>query len=143
MPVRVVLCPVDFSQTSEEALRYAVSIAPRLGVRELHVVHVHQPPTVTLPTGAVLEESMPEARLRAARALEGLAKRYSAHDVTIVPHLADGVPYEAILAKAAELGADLVVMGTHGHRGLKHVVLGSVAERVVRRSPIPVCTVRS
>ncbi|HEY8428676.1 MAG TPA: universal stress protein [Sandaracinaceae bacterium] len=142
MPVRIVLCPVDFSQTSEEALRFAVSIAPRLGARELHVLHVHQPPAVTLPSGAVLEERMPEARLRAARALEDLTKRYSAHDVVVVPHLADGVPYEVILAKTAELGADLVVMGTHGYHGLKRALLGSVAERVVRRSPVPVCTLR-
>jgi nucleotide-binding universal stress UspA family protein len=141
VPIRKILCPIDFSSTSEEALRYAVSIAAQLGARELHVLHVHQPPAVVLPDGSMMAE-LPDARRHAARALEDEAKRYSAHDVTIVPHLSDGVPYEVILAKATELGADMIVMGTHGHHGLKHVLLGSVAERIVRLSAVPVCTVR-
>lgn len=142
MTIRSILCPVDFSATSEDALRYAVSLAATLGAGELHVLHVHQPVMAAFPDGMVLPDIVGEARRHAARELEDICKRYSAHDVNVIPHLDEGVPYQVIVARARTLGADLIVLGTHGRGGLTHFVLGSVAERVVRASDVPVCTVR-
>ena len=82
------------------------------------------------------------ARGRMARQLEDLAKRYGSHGVDLSTRLVDGIPYAAIVEHAQEIGADLIVMGTHGRTGIAHFLLGSTAERVVRASRIPVCTVR-
>lgn len=139
MTIHAILCPVDFSAPAEEALRYAVSLAARLGVEPVHVLHVHQ---AALVSGHEASDAQKAARDHAARQLEDIAKRYSVHDVEVVPHFVDGVPYEGILSEAARLGADLIVMSTHGRSGIAHALVGSVAERVVRQSPIPVCTVR-
>ncbi len=144
MSIRTILCPVDFSATSEEALRYAVSLATQLEVSEVHLLHVHQPPAVLLPDGTAAEpEGAADARQHAARELEAMAKRYSAHGADVIPHLVDGVPYEVIVREASALSADMIVIGTHGRTGIKHALLGSVAERVARLSPIPVCSVRT
>lgn len=144
MAIRSILCPVDFSATSEEALRYAVSFASQLGVEEVHLLHVHQPPAVALPDGTLVpDDAAAELKQRAARELEALAKRYSAHGTAVVPHLIEGVPYEAIVEEARVLGADLIVMGTHGRTGFRHALLGSIAERVARYSPVPICSVRT
>jgi len=139
MTIHAILCPVDFSAPAEEALRYAVSLAARLGVEPVHVQDVHQ---AALASGHEASDAQKAVRDHAARQLEDIAKRYSVHDVEVVPHFVDGVPYEGILAEAARLGADLIVMSTHGRSALAHALVGSVAERVVRQSPIPVCTVR-
>jgi nucleotide-binding universal stress UspA family protein len=143
MSIDTILCPIDFSAASEGALRYAVSIAAKLGATQIHVLHAHQPPSVALPDGSLVPDRAAEAKQLAARELEAVAKRYSAHDVSVTPHLTEGAPYQSIVEHARALGADLVVMGTHGRTGLKHALLGSVAERVVRLSDVPVCTVRS
>lgn len=139
MTIHAILCPVDFSAPAEEALRYAVSLAARLHAEPVHVLYVHQ---AALAAGNEATAAQRAARDHAARQLEDIAKRYSVHDVEVVPHFVDGVPYEAILSEAARLGADLIVMSTHGRSGLAHALIGSVAERVVRQASIPVCTVR-
>jgi nucleotide-binding universal stress UspA family protein len=141
MPIRTILCPVDLFPASEEAARYAVSFAARVGAKEVHLVHVHQPPAPPFAMDASVASSSDELRRLASRKLEELAKRYSVHDVTVTPHLEEGVPYQRIVDAVDRLGADLVVMGTHGRGGLPHLLLGSVAERVVRLSKVPVCTV--
>jgi len=77
----------------------------------------------------------------ASKALEELASRKSG--VKLETHLLEGIPYKEVVRMTEELDADLVVMGTHGRTGLKHLLLGSVAERVVRSSKVPVITVPS
>jgi nucleotide-binding universal stress UspA family protein len=141
MSIRSVLCPIDFSACSEEALRYAVSFAERAGASDVHLVHVLQPPLSLLPSGDPISGPNAEERARVARELESEAKRYSVHGVAVTPHLVDGVPYETIAHLAESLGVDLIVIGTHGRHGVMHALLGSVAERVVRLSPVPVCVV--
>lgn len=140
MSIQAILCPVDFSAAAEEALRYAVSLAARLRVGPVHVLHVHQAALSPVRGHAALAQAA--MKQHAARQLEDLTKRYSAHDVELVPHLVDGVPYEVIVTEAARLGVDLIVMGTHGRNVVAHALVGSVAERIVRRSPVAVCTVR-
>ncbi|MEC7524318.1 MAG: universal stress protein [Myxococcota bacterium] len=144
-PIQTILCPVDFSDASEEAVRYAVSLAERIGASDVRILHVHQPVAHVFPESAVVfdAEVIDDARVRMSRRLEELAKRYSGHGVDVSARLVDGVPYAMIVEHAGEVEADLVVMGTHGRTGLAHFLLGSTAERVVRASRIPVCTVRA
>lgn len=132
------LCPVDFSDAGEEALRYAVSLGAQLRAEAVHVLYVHQAARASAPGGKGAAAALKQ---QAARRLEDVVKRYCAHAVDVVPHFAEGVPYEVIPEEAARLGVDLVVMASHGRTGLEHTLLGSVAERVIRGSAIPVCTV--
>jgi nucleotide-binding universal stress UspA family protein len=136
MLIRSILCPVDFSERSEDALRVALKLAEKLGA-EIRLVHVFQPPAM-----AVSETTLADARRGLAHDLEALARRYSGHGVAVTPRLLDGVPYEEIVAAAEDSEIGLVVMGTHGRHSLPRYLLGSVAERVVRLSRVPVCTVR-
>ncbi len=144
-PVRSIVCPVDFSATSEEAARYAVGLAEALGAERITFLHVFQPPIYPLPeaAGSFLDAQAEKAiKEHFRRELEGLASRHSAHGFEVEAKLIEGFPHPAIVDTAVELGADLIVLATHGRSGLSHLLLGSVAEKVVRTSPIPDCTVR-
>lgn len=139
--IRRVLCPVDFSEPSENALDYAIDFAAKFGA-EVHLVHVYQLPVYALPDGAMMAgpEFTTKVTSELQKALQELADRKRGES-TIETHLVEGIPYKEIVRLSGELGADLVVMGTHGRTGIKHLLLGSVAERVVRSSEIPVITV--
>jgi nucleotide-binding universal stress UspA family protein len=141
-PIQRILCPVDFSDTSNHAVEYAANLAVPLGA-EMHLLHVYQLPMYTMPDGALL--AGPETAQRVMEtgqdSLNRLADKVSG-GITVNTHLTEGVPHAEVNRLAKELGADLVVMGTHGRTGIGHLLLGSVAERVVRTSPIPVLTVR-
>lgn len=145
MPIRTILCPVDFSEASEEAIRYAVSFADRVGAESVHLLHVYQRPAYPTPDFTLYPDTDSEVSLRQylAHELEAMAKRYGSHGVDVSTHLVEGVPHEQIRAQATALDAQLVVIGTHGRSGLSHLFLGSIAEKVVRQSAVPVCTVRS
>jgi nucleotide-binding universal stress UspA family protein len=134
------LVAVDFEEPSRRAVDLARELSGPLGA-ELCLVHAYQLPLYTYPG---LEPSMPplfytEITAAATRALDALAA-----DVG-VPRalLREGDPAPTIVAVAREIGASMIVMGTHGRRGLSHALLGSVAEKVVRTSEIPVLTVRA
>lgn len=144
-PIHKILCPVDFSEPSEEAVRYAVSLASRLHAEEVFLLHVYQPPHYLLPEGTISLDPATslEIRTHLARELEALAKRYSGHGVAVSAHLAVGLPHDVIVEKVSELGAHMIVIGTHGRSGLRHFILGSVAEKVVRLASVPVCSVRA
>jgi nucleotide-binding universal stress UspA family protein len=144
-PIRTILCPVDFSAPSEEAARYAVSLADRLGAESVHLLHAYRPPTHSLPEGTVFLDADADVSVREylARKLENMAQRFSGHGVAVETHLVEGVAYRAIVEHVKAQDAQLVVIGTHGRSGLKHLLLGSVAEKVVRVSPVPVCTVHA
>jgi nucleotide-binding universal stress UspA family protein len=139
-----ILCPIDFSDASREALRAAVEVARRFG-GELTLFHAYPLPGYTLPEGTVL----PNAEMLQALADEtqGMLDKWKAEAVAmgaaqVVTDKAVGEPAAAILDAAEAGGFDLVVVATHGRTGIAHMLLGSVAERVVRRCPTPVLTVR-
>ncbi|MFW5876014.1 MAG: universal stress protein [Myxococcota bacterium] len=138
-----ILSPVDFSETSDHALEYAIELARGLGA-ELHLLHVYQLPMYSMPDGALLAGPDVATRIMdtARESLDALAQRLADRGVTIERHLTEGVPHQEIERVAKDIGADMVVMGTHGRTGLGHLLLGSVAERVVRTVPAPVLTVR-
>lgn len=144
-PVKRILVPVDFSPCSKAALEHASFLAHRLGA-ELEVLHVWEPPTYVTPEMVVHmpgEKSRTLAefvRTQSGQAMEALLASIERDGLVVHGRLETGAVVETILRAARE--NDLVVMGTHGRTGLSHLLLGSVAEKVVRRSPCPVLTVR-
>jgi len=138
--IRRILCPVDFSEPSENALDYAVDLASKFGA-DVQLVHVYQLPVYALPDGAMMAgpEFTTKVTGELQKALKDLAEKKTG--ATVETHLVEGIPYKEVVRLAGELEADLIVMGTHGRTGIKHLLLGSVAERVVRSSRIPVITV--
>ena len=142
--IRIIVCPVDFSNASDEAARYAVALAGKVGAPRVDLIHVFQRPVYVVPEMGYYVDASVEGSIRESlrRQLETLADRSAAEGVEIVTHLLEGVPYQAVVDHAEAVGADMIVMATHGRTGLTHFLLGSVAERVVRTSPVPVCTLR-
>lgn len=145
MSFQRILVPVDFSATSIEALRLAASLARGGAHLDLLNVGVLPDPSLAgpVPSSSVLLEIA--ARMAESRGseLEALRRREVPAEVGSATHLREGNPAEEIVAAAQELGSDLIVLGTHGRQGLEALVLGSVAERVTQRSPIPVLVTRS
>jgi universal stress protein A len=139
-----ILCPVDFSDASRSALQVASELARRFD-GEVTVFHAYPLPGYTLPEGTVLPASGMLQEL--AEQTDALLVRWRAEAVAdgaprVSSNKAVGEPAAEIVAAAEEGKYDAIVVGTHGRTGLAHVLLGSVAERVVRRAPMPVVTVR-
>lgn len=137
-----ILVPTDFSESAEAGIGYAVSLAERLSA-EVHVVHAFELPLYGFPDGnlAITAEMASKLIEISERELAEVKKRYMARNVVITTHLEQCEPREGILRAARRIGANLIVMGTHGRRGLARVLIGSTAEYIVRTSPIPVVTV--
>jgi len=139
-----VLVASDFSAPAELALSCASERAAFYGAT-LHLLHVqpHTAATLSAPAPIALPIGESEATRRALEAeLEARADALRArYGVDVEPILRSGAPGRVIVEAAHELGADLIVLGTHGRGGLQHLVMGSTAERVVRRSKVPVLTV--
>jgi nucleotide-binding universal stress UspA family protein len=141
-----VLVPTDFSETSDVALKYGKAFAAAFGAT-LHIVHIIEEPygqpwaveAYGFSLAALQDEWIKEAKSRMDKILsEDERKSMTAVTTTVLGH-----PVMEILRYAKENAVDLIVMGTHGRGPLGHVVMGSVAERVVRKSPCPVLTVRA
>ena len=136
-----ILVPIDFSEMSSYALAYAVDVAESLGAA-LHLMHVipdpHAEPWSIGATGIDLGCSLPTWEAAARRRLAKMQPaRVPAELVTKM-----GRPFDAIIRYAKDHAIDLIVMGTHGRGAVGHMLLGSVADKVVRRAPCPVLTVR-
>jgi universal stress protein A len=143
--LKTILVPTDFSDTSDQALRYGKALAQAFGA-SLHVLHVVQEPFAQpwaveaygFSLATLQEEWMKEANQRLEAALT--PEERTALKATLTAQL--GHPFLEILRYAKAQDVDLIVMGTHGRGPLGHVVMGSVAERIVRKAPCPVLTVR-
>jgi nucleotide-binding universal stress UspA family protein len=140
-----ILVPTDFGKSSENALTYAVAFAQKFGA-EICLLHVVQDLAVFFPEAVFtmpppappLEQFIAAARTALERVVSGL----NVDGVIVHSEIGVGPPFDEIVRVAREKNVDLIVMGTHGHTGLAHILLGSVAEKVVRRAPCPVLTVR-
>ena len=145
-PLRIkhVLVPLDFSDCSLRALDYAVAFGEQFHAK-LTLLHVVEPVVVPdnyLAAAAALDETN-QSLLEAARErLLALCRKRLNHHVASEVLVRMGRAYSEIPDTAKALGADLIILGTHGYTGLKHVLLGSTAERVVRHAACPVLTVR-
>jgi nucleotide-binding universal stress UspA family protein len=142
LQVRNILVPIDFSKPSLEAIEYALPLIKRFGA-EMHLVHVFEP-DYPLSSMLAMPLIVPELEVgrRVRRHLQDVAKKYSVELRRENIHVIKGLPFEEICRLARDLGVDLIVTSTRGNTGLKHLALGSTAERVVRFSPCPVLVLR-
>ena len=136
-----IVVPIDFSSNSLKALDYAIDFANSRDC-ELLLINIVEPirHTMLMPDVSVLLENQ---RTQAARRLGELEKRTKQRYRNCRSEVHFGIPYEVIAEVARKSKADLVIIATHGHTGLSHLFLGSVAERVVRIAQCPVLTVRA
>jgi nucleotide-binding universal stress UspA family protein len=138
------LVPTDFGTGSDHALDYAVELARALGA-EVTLMHAYEIPVIGFPDGALV--ATPELASRIAEGAQiGLKKsleRVGPSGVPVRTLLKQGPTWRTVVDTAVEIGAEMIVMGTHGRHGLPRALLGSVAEKVVRSARCPVLTVHS
>jgi nucleotide-binding universal stress UspA family protein len=143
--LRRILLPIDFSKYSNAALNYAVAFTEKFDA-ELNLLHVVQNLALVIPDVITVEPAtLPTAETITPAVQAGFQRLIAEHQLQrfqIKQHVREGTPFHEIIRCAREIDADLIVMGTHGHSGLAHVLLGSVTEKVVRKAPCPVLTVR-
>jgi len=132
-----IVCPVDFSPASAKALETALEYA-RAFKAEVHAIHVYQLSAYASPSSDLARDLETQVRAELDKFIGG----FQAHGVPIKTGLRMGVPYVEIVDAARDAGAELIVMGTTGKTGIQHLLLGSVAERVVRTAEVPVLSVR-
>jgi nucleotide-binding universal stress UspA family protein len=145
LEIRTILAPTDFSRHAETAVRYACGLAERLGAK-LHLLHVL---TEVMPVGPdpMLAPVLPpeyyrETEEASREALANLLDPSWGSPASVETSVRWGSPVDMIVDHAAHHPTDLIVIATHGRTGLSHVLLGSVAERIVREAPCPVLTIR-
>lgn len=138
LPLRLkkLLVPVDFSDCSRKALQYAIPFAEQFGA-ELNLLYVEEPYPIIADLGPVTLQELPDARGE----LETLRQTIS-ESIHSSAWVRTGVPHIVIRETATDLGIDLIVLSTHGHKGFRRVILGSTTEKVVRYAPCPVLIVR-
>lgn len=141
---KVIIVPVDFSDHSLRALPYAASLAQKFRAR-LKIVYVSEPSLQASDVAwvAVDENTIDEDHATSAiRALEKIVLEQVPQDVAADAEVLTGDPVDKVVRYANDEGADLIVMATHGRSGLSHVLMGSVAEHIVRKASCPVLTLK-
>jgi len=137
-----ILVPIDFSDCSLDALEYAVVVAQQAKA-SLMLLHVLEPVSYGLDFTLGHSRTRELVRENWTKRLEDLASTLKVTDIPVEVRLRGGLPADSILDSAQTLSCDLIVMGTHGRRGISHAISGSVAEAVLRKALCPVLTVRS
>ncbi|MFW5911588.1 MAG: universal stress protein [Halolamina sp.] len=132
-----ILVPTDGSEESNAAVERAVGLAAAFDA-ELHGVYVVNAGAVPTTDVDVREQLFAEIERRGETAVDQVDSMAAEAGVDVVTAVVSGVPHERIVDYAEDEDVDLIVMGTHGRTGLRHTLLGSVAERVIRHSPVPV-----
>jgi nucleotide-binding universal stress UspA family protein len=144
--IKTILVPTDFSEASETAFQYAKTVAEAFGA-SLHLVHVMEDLLAHAWTAEVYVASMPQLREEIEKEAQArLGSMLSVEErlrFKAVTALVAGNPFVEIIRYAKTHNIDLIVIGTHGRGPIAHMLLGSVAEKVVRKSPCPVLTVRA
>lgn len=138
-PFPIILHPTDFSEFSTEAFRVACALAGTLGSR-LILLHANQPPMIVAGEMIPVPVDTVTARQNSLAQLHELVPTLPAAQVE--RYVVDGNPAEEIVRFAEDRHCSVIVMGTHGRTGLRRLLLGSIAELVVRRAPCPVLTVK-
>jgi universal stress protein A len=143
-PITRILVPTDFSTGSRAALDLACDLGTRLDV-PLLLMHAYALPAYPLPEGVVLATPEQAAQVvgKSSQALHLELELAKGRGVNAESTLVEGDAFDTIMQVAKERDVDLIVMGTHGRRGFAHALLGSITEKLVRRAPCPVLTVRA
>lgn len=144
LKINKILVPIDFSDYSKGALRYAVNFA-KLFNAEIILIYVIEP-VIYPPDFSMGQIAIPTVTTefddRAKEELKKLAKNEIPSQTNVQTILKTGKPFVEIIDTAAELDVDIIIIATHGHSGVEHILFGSTAEKVVRKAPCPVLTIR-
>ncbi len=141
--IRNILVPTDYSPHAEKALNYAIGLAKTFEARIVLVHSYHIAIPMAVPDPVIVPQGFWEdARKRANEALDELRQKVESEGISCETHVSAEPPFQAITDVAQSANADIIVMGTRGLTGLKHVMLGSTAERTVRLAHCPVITVK-
>jgi nucleotide-binding universal stress UspA family protein len=146
MPIRIVriLVPLDFSEQAAAVLEWAAHLAEQHGSRVLLLHAYHLPVEFQQLEGAYLPPDFwSNVKSEAEQSLQRYAGELQARGLRVEAIVREGYPASVIVDEAQSQRVDLIVIGTHGHSGLKHMLLGSIAERVVQKAPCPVLTVKA
>lgn len=142
--IKKVLVPIDFSDYSKSALKYAVNFAKSFNA-EIILVYVVEP-VIYPPDFSMGQIAMPSINAewddRAKEELQKLAKSEIVEMANVKTIIKTGKPFVEIIETAKEENIDLIIIATHGHSGVEHILFGSTAEKVVRKAPCPVLTLR-
>lgn len=141
--IKKILYPTDFSEPSKVAFAYAASLAQKFEA-ELEVLHVMFDETQVVSFYIPMQSLASDIETGSARQLEDFISKQTdlLQGVKFSTKLIKGTPFIEITNRAKDIDADMIVIGTHGRTGLDHVLFGSTAEKVVRKAPCPVFTVR-
>lgn len=139
--LRNILVPTDFSEPSRIALRYGAAFADQFGAA-VHLFHAIERPSQFGFSGLDFAKVKEDLTRLAEAKMEELHSMWSDYCFPVHREIRVATPYTEIIGYAKEMTADLIVMGTHGHGAVRHMLMGSVAEKVVRMAPCPVLTVR-
>lgn len=139
-----VLVPIDFSDYSKSALKYAVSFVKHFEA-QLILIYVVEP-VIYPPDFSMGQIAIPSVDLdmdkRAMEELNKLAELEIPPEIKVATIVKTGKPFIEIIETAGEQNVDLVIIATHGHTGMEHILFGSTAEKVIRKAPCPVLTLR-
>jgi nucleotide-binding universal stress UspA family protein len=137
-----ILHPTDFSDSSNQALKYACSLATQFGA-ELHLLNVISETGIITPpiAGYIPPDYYEEQKKFASEELSSYPQVLINHSGSVTRNVREGAPFVEIIRYAKDNEIDMIVMGTHGYSGIKHLILGSVAENVVRKAHCPVLTI--
>ena len=142
--IKKILVPIDFSDYSKSALKYAVNFCNYCKA-EMTLIYVVEP-VIYPPDFSMGQIAIPSVNVewdeRAKQELEKLAKEHIPSGVSVKTLIKTGKPFLEIIETASELDIDLIIIATHGRTGIEHILFGSTAEKVVRKAPCPVLTLR-
>ena len=142
--IKKILVPIDFSDYSKSALKYAVNFCKNFNA-EMILIYVVEP-VIYPPDFSMGQIAIPSVNAewdeRARQELNKLAKEEIPDNVPVKTIIKTGKPFLEIIENAGELDVDLIIIATHGRTGVEHILFGSTAEKVVRKAPCPVLTLR-
>ncbi len=142
--INKILVPIDFSDYSKSALKYAVNFC-KYCKAEMTLIYVVEP-VIYPPDFSMGQIAIPSVNAewdeRAKQELDKLAKEHIPAGVPVKTIIKTGKPFLEIIETASELDIDLIIIATHGRTGIEHILFGSTAEKVVRKAPCPVLTLR-
>ncbi|MFA3783151.1 universal stress protein [Melioribacteraceae bacterium 4301-Me] len=142
--IKKILVPIDFSDYSKNALKYAVNFAKYFNAK-MYLIYVIEP--IVYPADFSMGQvAIPTINIdihkRAEEELNSLAKNFVGTELEVETIIKTGKPFVEIYETAKEKDVDLIIIATHGHTGVEHLLFGSTAEKVVRKAPCPVLTLR-